>query len=74
MTQAIIRVQCGRCGGSGTDDNKHDVNGDSVPESCTVCGGDGYVSSMELDITDIMDKFDDIEDKLDDMKEVVDAL
>jgi DnaJ-class molecular chaperone len=74
MTQATLRVPCGRCGGSGTDDNQRDADGNPVPESCTVCGGDGYVGSMELDISDIMDRLDDVMDKLNDIKGVVDEL
>ena len=74
MTQATIRVKCGRCAGTGTDDNVFDANGNVVPESCTTCGGDGYVGSMELDISELEDKLDDIMDKVNDIKEVVDEM
>jgi hypothetical protein len=50
--------RCGRCTGSGTDDNKRDANGNVILESCAVCGGDGWVETDRIDITTITDKLE----------------
>ena len=55
MDTLSIKAKCGRCGGTGVDDNVKDVNGVIVPQSCTSCIGTGYVESLTIDVTSIMD-------------------
>ena len=74
MTKISLLVQCGRCNGTGIDDNKRDNNGNIVLESCTSCDGTGKIGTGEIDISDIMDKLNDIKEKVDEIKETVDGL
>jgi len=71
---ASITLKCGRCGGTGIDNNSADENGDTINVPCLSCGETGRIEAFVLDDADIMDKFDDIIDKLNDIKEAVDAL
>lgn len=71
MADLVIKIKCGRCGGAGTDDNRRDINGSIIPESCTSCSGTGYSTSGIIDVTDIIDLLNDIKDKTDDIFEKV---
>jgi len=55
MTESNIRIKCGRCNGTGVDDNTMDDNEVPIPKSCISCGGDGWLESFKVDTTDIMD-------------------
>lgn len=71
MADAIIRVRCSRCLGTGIDGNNP-----GVPVSCSGCGGDGWVDGkyMVLDTSSIMDAIGDVLDKCNDIKEKVDEI
>ena len=64
MKTQNITIKCGRCNGTGIDDNKRDENGNIIPESCTSCGGDGYIESALIDVTEVMDLLDWIKKKI----------
>jgi DnaJ-class molecular chaperone len=69
--EANMKVKCGRCGGTGIDENKKDINGNVVPESCSACGGTGYFVSGEIVTTEIMDDLDKCKKRL---KKIMDHL
>ena len=58
MSNSQITIKCGRCNGTGIDDNKEES------ESCTSCEGDGYIGSGQLDTTDITEELEFIRGKL----------
>lgn len=66
-----LRIQeiCNSCNGTGIDDRIHDGEGNPAPETCGFCGGDGWVQSDKIDISDIMNKFDDVLQKCNDILE-----
>ena len=74
METQDITIKCGRCNGTGTEDNTKDEQGNPIPISCSSCGGDGYIESGLLDVTEVMNKLNDIEDKINDIKEKVDEI
>ena len=45
MTTLRIQPKCGRCLGPGIDD------GGFEPESCTACGGDGWLEGSQIDVS-----------------------
>ena len=51
----VLKIKCGRCGGTGTDENVRDQNGNVVPQSCTSCGGIGYVELGLMDMTVVIE-------------------
>lgn len=51
MGELIIKHKCGRCRGSGIDDNVFDAFGHLVPESCSPCSGSGYLAHAKADAT-----------------------
>ena len=53
MSNWTLEIKCGRCGGTGIDHNHTDENGEIVPEPCASCGGDGYIGSGIIDVTDL---------------------
>ena len=72
MVDLDITVKCGRCGGTGTDDNKKDEQGNPIEESCESCGGDGYIETGKINITALMNEINDTKNKVNDIKEKVD--
>ena len=64
MGNLTIKIKCGRCSGTGIDNNHKDINGTVIPESCTSCTGTGYSSSGLIDVTDIMNELDYIHGKV----------
>jgi len=74
MKTQDITIKCGRCNGTGIEDNTRDEQGNPIPESCTSCGGDGYIESGLLDVTEVMNELSDIKDKVNDIKEKVDEI
>lgn len=68
MADAIIKILCSRCRGSGVDNNGED------PVECAPCGGTGYRGVSFMDITAIMDKLDDIQDDVKKIKKKVDGM
>lgn len=71
MTEIRVQNKCGRCNGTGIDDNKRDAQGNPIPESCTTCAGDGWLEAGKIDITDLTDKLNDIQDKIQDIWEKI---
>lgn len=70
MADLIIKIKCGRCNGTGINDNQI-VDGIVVSESCTSCSGTGYFGSGLIDATEITDLLNDIKDKCNDIFEKV---
>ena len=64
MADASMKIQCGRCSGTGIDSNMRDENGIPIPASCQACGGDGLMESGKIDISIIMDELDYIHGKV----------
>jgi len=64
MKTQNITIKCGRCNGAGSDDNKRDAEGNIIPESCISCGGDGYIESALIDVTEVMDSLDWLKKKI----------
>lgn len=60
---AAIMIKCGRCGGSGIDNNTIDENGNVVSTPCLSCVN-GRVVTGEVDITEIMEELDYIHGKV----------
>jgi len=57
---SIITIQCGRCGGTGTDNNCVDENGDSVTTPCVSCEETGRLEGFILDDSESMGLIADI--------------
>ena len=68
MTETLVQVICGRCGGDGIDQQ-----GDN-PVPCVTCNETGYIDRARINIDDIMDKIQDTIDKVNDVKSVVDNI
>lgn len=73
--ELIITIRCGRCEGTGIDNNVIPA----IP--CVKCAGSGKFESGKLDVSplevilnDIKDKVIDIKEKVDEIKKVVDEL
>ena len=64
MKTQDITIKCGRCNGTGIDDNAVDEEGNPIPESCISCGGDGFIESGLLDVTEVMNELDWIKKKI----------
>ena len=58
MTTQTLSVKCTRCMGTGIDDNL------VPPGPCVVCGGDGYITSASLDVTEMMNELDWLKKKI----------
>ena len=64
MPNQILKFKCGRCSGTGIDDNQKDENGNSIPESCIPCSGTGYSAGGMIDTTEVMDLLDWLKKKI----------
>ena len=64
MKTQNITIKCGRCNGTGIDDNRKDENENPILESCTSCGGDGYIESALVDVTEVMNELDWLKKKI----------
>jgi DnaJ-class molecular chaperone len=53
MDELLIYGRCGRCTGTGIDDNTPAENGSSNPILCASCQGTGSVPSGKVDYTEL---------------------
>jgi excinuclease UvrABC ATPase subunit len=60
MAKLNIKGRCGRCTGTGIDDNQKDAEGSPITESCTSCDGTGLVNNGEIDTTELQADVDKI--------------
>jgi len=58
-----ITIKCGRCGGSGVDNNTIDENGNVISIPCLSCVG-GRLVMGDMDISVITDQLDYIHGKV----------
>jgi hypothetical protein len=55
MTDLNLKIKCGRCSGTGIDNN---VN---PPITCQNCSGTGWINKDKIEVTDLSAKVDLIE-------------
>ena len=71
MATNDIKERCSRCKGTGIDADIFDAQGNPVPESCTICNGDGWITQAKTEsdpaLADILDKVNDNKEKLDEI-------
>lgn len=71
MANPTIPGRCGRCIGTGVDDNTKDNDGNPALIPCASCGGSGNVANGMIDLTDLQADMDKVLRRL---KKIMDKL
>ena len=64
MAILTIQMPCGRCGGSGSDDNRKDAEDNPIVVECSSCGGTGLLDNAKMDVSVITDELDWLKKKV----------